>query len=117
MDSISPIIALTDLPRGRTSAELIGADHGGLPLSMIVIEAAPPGTTVRLHRHDYPELFFVQAGEATFRLGDDTVVVRAGEIVIAPAGVPHGFTATGDEPLHQIDIHASPRFVTEYLED
>ena len=117
MTPTSPIIALADLPRGRTSAELIGADHGGLPLSIIVIEGAPPGTTVRRHRHDYPEIFLVQAGEATFRLGDDTLVVRAGEIVIAPAGVPHGFTATGDDPLRQIDIHASPRFVTEYLEN
>jgi mannose-6-phosphate isomerase-like protein (cupin superfamily) len=114
---MADVIALSDLPRGRTSAELVGADHGGLPLSLIVIEGAPPGTTVRLHRHDYPEVFYVQEGEATFRLGDEEVVVHAGEIVVAPAGVPHGFRNSGDGPLRQIDIHASPRFVTEWLEE
>jgi hypothetical protein len=32
-----------------------------------------------------------------------------------PAGEPHGFTATGDGSK-QINIHASPRFATEWLE-
>jgi hypothetical protein len=29
MDAASPVIALAYLPRGRTSAELVGADHPG----------------------------------------------------------------------------------------
>jgi mannose-6-phosphate isomerase-like protein (cupin superfamily) len=36
--------------------------------------------------------------------------------VVIPAGQPHGFTNTGHTRLRQVDIHASPRFVTEWLE-
>jgi mannose-6-phosphate isomerase-like protein (cupin superfamily) len=36
---------------------------------------------------------------------------------MVPAGVPHKFVNTGAGRLRQIDIHASERFVTEWLED
>ncbi len=98
--------------RGR---ELEGADHGGVGASLIVVDAAP-GRGPALHRHDYPELFVVHEGQATFIAGDDEVTVRAGDIVIVPAGVPHRFFNSGDGPLRQVDVHVSPRFVTEWLE-
>jgi mannose-6-phosphate isomerase-like protein (cupin superfamily) len=55
-------------------------------------------------------------GEATFTLGDQRRVVRAGEIVVAPAGVPHRFVNSGAGRLRQVDIHPRPRFETEWLE-
>jgi mannose-6-phosphate isomerase-like protein (cupin superfamily) len=36
--------------------------------------------------------------------------------VVVPAGVPHGFANSGDGQLRQVDVHASGRFVTEWLE-
>jgi mannose-6-phosphate isomerase-like protein (cupin superfamily) len=42
--------------------------------------------------------------------------VRAGEIVVAPAGVPHRFVNSGAGRLRQVDIHVHPRFETEWLE-
>jgi mannose-6-phosphate isomerase-like protein (cupin superfamily) len=29
--------------------------------------------------------------------------------------VPHGFTNVGDVRLKQVDIHMSPKFITEWL--
>jgi mannose-6-phosphate isomerase-like protein (cupin superfamily) len=43
--------------------------------------------------------------------------VTGGQIVVAPAGIPHKFINSGAGPLRQIDIHANDRFVTEWLED
>jgi mannose-6-phosphate isomerase-like protein (cupin superfamily) len=43
-------------------------------------------------------------------------LVRAGDIVAIPAGEPHGFVNSGNVRLRQINIHVSPRFVTEWLE-
>ena len=54
-------------------------------------------------------------GEATFTLGDEQRVARAGDFVVAPPGVPHGFTNTGSGRLRSVNIHASPEFVTEWL--
>jgi mannose-6-phosphate isomerase-like protein (cupin superfamily) len=48
-------------------------------------------------------------------------VIKVGDLplsnlVVVPAGVPHAFTNTGDEPLRQIDIHVSPDFDTTWLD-
>lgn len=59
----------------------------------------------------------MQEGSATFTVGEKTVDVTGGQIVVAPAGVPHKFVNSGVSPLRQIDIHANDRFVTEWLED
>jgi mannose-6-phosphate isomerase-like protein (cupin superfamily) len=89
-------------------------EHGGTGISMIFVDAAP-GRGPALHRHDYDEVFVVQEGQATMTAGEREIVVQAGDIVVVPAGQPHGFVNSGDGPLRQIDIHLSPRYVTEWL--
>jgi mannose-6-phosphate isomerase-like protein (cupin superfamily) len=37
-------------------------------------------------------------------------------VLIVQAGVPHKFVNSGSARLRQIDIHASDRFATEWLE-
>jgi mannose-6-phosphate isomerase-like protein (cupin superfamily) len=44
------------------------------------------------------------------------VEVGAGAVVVVPPGEPHGFTASAGGS-RQVNIHASPRFVTEWLEE
>ena len=55
-------------------------------------------------------------GQRTFTAGEDVIEAGAGQAVVVPAGVPHRFVNSGDGRLRQIDIHASERFVTEWLE-
>jgi mannose-6-phosphate isomerase-like protein (cupin superfamily) len=78
---------------------------------------APPGGGPKLHRHPYEEVFIVQEGTATFTAGDETVEVKDGQVIVVPAGVAHKFVNSGEERLRQVDIHASDRFVTEWLEN
>jgi mannose-6-phosphate isomerase-like protein (cupin superfamily) len=78
---------------------------------------APPGGGPKLHRHPYEEVFIVQEGTATFTAGDETVEVKGGQVKVVPAGVAHKFVNSGEERLRQVDIHASERFVTEWLEN
>ena len=59
----------------------------------------------------------MQEGRATFTIGEDTIDVTGGQIVVAPTGVPHKFVNSGTGPLRQIDIHANDRCVTEWLEE
>src|SRR3954447_7292173 len=110
------VMQLDELPAsGQFSREFIGADHGGTGISIIFVEAAP-GRGPSLHKHEYAEIFIVQEGRAAFRAGDEELEAGAGEVVVVPGGVPHAFTNCGDGPLRQIDIHLSPRFVTEWLD-
>jgi mannose-6-phosphate isomerase-like protein (cupin superfamily) len=109
------VIPLRELEASSFSRELVGEAHG-VGLCIIFVEA-PPGRGPSLHRHPYEELFIVQEGEALFVAGGEERTVRAGEIAVAPANTPHRFVNTGPGVLRQIDIHVSPRFVTEWLDD
>jgi quercetin dioxygenase-like cupin family protein len=113
-DEVSQLIELDDLPTTRHAHEFVGAEHGQVPFSIILVHS-PPGTGPRLHRHPYPEVFVVESGQATFQLGDEEIVAHGGQIAIAPADVPHGFTNTGSGELRLTAIHGAGRFITEWL--
>ena len=110
------LLRFDDLPRTEHAHEFVGAEHGAVPFSVILVHAAP-GAGPRLHRHPYPEVFVVESGEASFQLGHDTVVVRGGQIVVGPANVPHGFTNTGTGQLRLTAIHGAAAFDTEWLSE
>lgn len=107
-------IDFDDLPQTEHAHEFVGADHGAVPFSIILVHAAP-GAGPRLHRHPYAEVFVIESGQATVQLGDESVVAHGGQIAVAPAGVPHGFINTGDGELRLTAIHGSGRFDTEWL--
>jgi mannose-6-phosphate isomerase-like protein (cupin superfamily) len=108
------VMELDELAHTEQAHEFVGADHGEVPFSIILVHAAP-GAGPRLHQHPYAEVFVVESGEARFQLGDDTVVVRGGQIVVGPANVPHGFTNTGTGRLRLTAIHGAAEFDTEWL--
>ena len=108
------VIALDDLEPTEHSHEFVGAEHGDVPFSVIIVHSQP-GVGPKLHRHPYHEVFIVEAGRATFRLGDETVLVEAGHVVVGPPDVPHGFTNAGPGELRLVAIHGAPRFDTEWL--
>jgi mannose-6-phosphate isomerase-like protein (cupin superfamily) len=108
------IIPFSELDKTPHAEELVGADHGDLPFSLILVHA-PPGGGPKVHRHPYVEVFIVESGQATFVLGDETRVVGAGHVVVGPPDVGHGFTNSGAGELRLIAIHGAPRFITEWL--
>jgi mannose-6-phosphate isomerase-like protein (cupin superfamily) len=108
------VIPLDHLEHTDAAHDFVGADHGDVPFSIILVHTRPGGGP-KVHRHPYAEVFIVQSGEATFQLGDETVLVPEGHIVVGPSDVPHGFTNTGRSELRLVAIHGSPRFVTEWL--
>jgi mannose-6-phosphate isomerase-like protein (cupin superfamily) len=104
----------TDLPASNFSRELVGEEFGGIPACVIFVDAEP-GRGPRLHKHPYPELFFVLEGQGTFSDGSEERVAGPGEVVIVPPEQPHAFVNSGESRLRQIDVHLSPRFVTDWL--
>jgi mannose-6-phosphate isomerase-like protein (cupin superfamily) len=108
------IVPLDDLDHTEHAHELVGAEHGDVPFCLILVHSAP-GVGPKLHRHPYAEVFVVEEGEATFRIGAETVVVGSGHVVVSPAGESHAFTNTGSGTLRLVAIHGAPRFSTEWL--
>jgi quercetin dioxygenase-like cupin family protein len=108
------IVSLDDLDHSRQSHEFVGDEHGNVPFSIILVHSEP-GVGPKLHRHPYAEVLVVESGRATFQIGDQTLVVDEGHIVVSPPGEAHGFTNTGTGDLRLTAIHASSRFTTEWL--
>jgi mannose-6-phosphate isomerase-like protein (cupin superfamily) len=111
---MSYVLDNTELP-GSITKKFEGYLYGGVNVSFFLSETAP-GKGPALHTHPYAEVFIVQDGTLTFVVGDETVEVTGGHIVIAPANVPHKFTNTGASVTRHIDIHTSAQMVTSWLE-
>ena len=100
------VIGKEELPYGKIAHKFEGYRYGDVDVSFFLVDS-PPGGGSRLHKHTYEEVFVTLEGEATFTVGDATIEASAGQIVVAPAGVPHKFVNSGSGPLRQVDIHPS----------
>jgi mannose-6-phosphate isomerase-like protein (cupin superfamily) len=101
---------------GGTARVFEGSQYDDANVSFLLNDA-PPGDGPSLHLHPYEEIFVIQAGQATFTVGDDTIEATGGQIVIAPAGIPHKFVNSGKALLRSINIHPVSHMITEWLED
>lgn len=108
------IVRQDELPPDKVSRDFIGERFGGVGACVIFVDAGP-GEGPALHRHPYVELLIVLEGTASFNDGKSLRQVNAGEMAIVDPGQLHGFKNSGEGRLRQIDIHLSPRFVTEWV--
>lgn len=76
----------------ETSGALFVIEHKGLG------HGGPP---VHFHLHQ-DEWFYVMEGEVLFQVAGERKTLRAGESVLGPRGIPHGFVGVGEKPAHMI---------------
>ncbi len=110
------VIDRDELPGGETARTFEGYRYGDADVSFFLTNGSP-GSGPDLHRHPYAEVFVIQDGEVTFTVGEDIIEASAGQIVVVPTGVPHKFVNSDTARARHIDIHASRRMITEWLEE
>ena len=98
----NPGVALRGLLEGKT----IGT---GATLIRYVTEIVGEGP--KLHIHPYDEIFTITEGRARFTVGAQTIDAQAGDIVLGPANIPHGYQNLGPGRLDSLDIHLSPEWI------
>jgi quercetin dioxygenase-like cupin family protein len=73
------------------------------------------------HSHPFDQVALILAGAMEFDVADEKFLVRAGEALQIPAGVPHTARVVGDEVAYNIDIFAPARedylYLTEHQAD
>jgi quercetin dioxygenase-like cupin family protein len=58
---------------------------------LVGLNCFEPGQTQAVHTHAGADKFYVVLrGKATFVIGTETLAAAAGDLIVAPAGVPHG---------------------------
>ena len=77
-----------------------------------VIWHLEPGQENDYHLHPSTEhVQFVIEGECEYSLGDrDPVTVRPGQIVVVPAGVPHGIRNVGERRARYVAVNSPGRY-------
>lgn len=81
------------------------------PRLLVGLNAFEPGQAHALHaHHGMDKVYSVVEGEGVFLLADRELPMRAGDLLIAPDGVPHGVRNTGAGRLLVLAILApAPR--------
>src|SRR5579862_4116926 len=78
-----------DLPDNEVSRTFEGGRHGPCSVSFFLVNNQP-GQGPRLHHHPYDETFIILEGGVRVTVGDEVLDGGPGDIVVGPAGVPHG---------------------------
>jgi quercetin dioxygenase-like cupin family protein len=70
------------------------------PRLLVGLNAFEPGQSHAVHAHEgMDKLYYVLEGRGLFLLDGRELETRAGEMLLAPAGVPHGVRNTSDGRL------------------
>jgi mannose-6-phosphate isomerase-like protein (cupin superfamily) len=99
----------------RWTGHFEGADLG-TGITVLFVEIAAPGGGPKLHTHPYDEVFILREGRGRYIVGDEVIEAAAGDVVLAPAEVPHRFENVGPGRLIATDIHLSARWIQTDLE-
>jgi mannose-6-phosphate isomerase-like protein (cupin superfamily) len=74
---------------------------------LVGLNAFEPGQAHALHAHaGMDKVYSVVEGEGVFLLEDQELPMRAGDLLVAPEGVPHGVRNTGSGRLLVLAILA-----------
>lgn len=67
---------------------------------MVGLNCLEPGQVQSEHSHaGADKVYFVLEGNGKFKVGDEERVLSAGTVVIAPAGIDHGVSNSGESRL------------------
>ena len=109
------LVPQEELRISETAFKFQGEEYSGVAGPFFWVLTLP-GRGAKLHQHPYQEVFVLQEGRVTFTIGETTLEVSAGHVVVAPANTPHTFTNTGTEPLQMISFHPSSQVIQQDLE-
>ena len=86
-----------------------GAEH----TAVVYFEVAP-GERLGSHTDSAEEILYIVAGEGLAELGDERGPVRAGDLAVIPAMVPHGIINTGTETLKVVGFFCESEITSEF---
>lgn len=99
-----------DMPKEELSST-IGRRIVSGERAMVAQVYLAAGAVVPRHEHDNEQLTYILEGALEFELGEGeervTQVVRAGEVLLIPGGLPHSAVALED--TLDVDVFAPPR--------
>lgn len=84
--------------------------------SAVVYFEVEPGKELPAHTDSAEEVLYIVAGQAQARVGDEEKDLRAGDLAVIPALVPHGLTSTGEETLKVVGFFGAAEVESSFNE-
>ena len=94
---------MTEIPGIRIISKVSKEMSGGAYSIFVNLAEEGPGVPMHTHHHD-EETMIVLRGRIVCRLGEDTFDAGPGDTVHLPAGIPHGWSPQGDEPVELLVV-------------
>lgn len=107
------VLNFPELGGSATTCRFDGADHGGVPVSLLVVDCGE-GEGPELQRHAYHEVFVILDGEADLTAGGRPCRVGPGSIAVVNPETFHTFTVVGPRRLRSVHIHVTEQIHTTW---
>lgn len=127
-ENVKPVMNIADVPlRDTGNGEAFAAKIGsfgrmigstGIGVMLHVVEPGKKAFPFHAH-HLTSELFVILEGEGTFRFGEESYPVKAGDVCAAPTGgseTAHQIINTGTTALKYLGISANPTGTGDVVE-
>ncbi|MFC1544441.1 cupin domain-containing protein [Gemmatimonadota bacterium] len=99
---------------GTVRRVLVGPEEG--PNFALRLFSMQPGGGMPLHTNTVEHEQYVLRGSARIGIGEEVHEVAADDVVYIPAGVPHWYEATGEEPFEFLCVVPNAPDEVEILE-
>jgi quercetin dioxygenase-like cupin family protein len=103
-------------PRGRVFPAFPINRFTGAAHTAVVYFEVQPGDHLPTHTDSAEEVLYIVAGDGEAHAGDQRARVRAGDLAVIPAMVPHGIANTGDQPLKVVGFFCESEIVSTFQE-
>jgi quercetin dioxygenase-like cupin family protein len=109
-------VSIDSDPKGRVSPAFPINVHTGAADSAVVYFEIAPGEYLPRHTDSAEEILYIVTGEGEAEAGGEYISVKAGDLAVIPAMVPHGVRNTGDETLKVVGFFSESRIVSNFDE-
>jgi len=94
---------------------IMGPDEGTGAVTMGELDFAP-GALLPRHTHLVEEAFRIYEGERAALVGDREIAIKAGDAVLAPTGMPHGFRNDSTGQLKMTFFYPAINVASEFVD-
>jgi quercetin dioxygenase-like cupin family protein len=71
----------------------------------------PAGQVKEMHTHEPPQdhVIVMRSGRMRWTVDDQSLEASPGDVIVTPAGTPHGYEVLGDEPARVVCVDSPKR--------
>ncbi|HZP77803.1 MAG TPA: cupin domain-containing protein [Pseudolabrys sp.] len=75
----------------------------------VALHRLMPGHEPKPHSHPHEQIAYIISGRMRFHVGEETLEIGSGGLIVIPGGVTHWGEVLGDEPCLNLDVFTPKR--------